>query len=84
MKRRVHNRKFKVEAAHQVVSGQKRSAQVCREHNLSNCVLEAWPGNPPYDPCPVTRGHSNYSLIDASVTMCLDAISSVFSWSEGR
>jgi transposase len=42
MKRRVHSREFKVEVARQVVSGEKRPAQVCREHDLSNSVLDRW------------------------------------------
>ena len=28
--------------ARQVTSGEKRPAQVCREHNLSNSVLDLW------------------------------------------
>ncbi len=42
MKKRVHSREFKLEVARQVVSGEKRPAQVCREHNLSNSVLDRW------------------------------------------
>jgi transposase len=42
MKRRVHSREFKLEVARQVVSGEKRPAQVCREHDLSNSVLDRW------------------------------------------
>ena len=42
MKRRVHSREFKLEVARQVTSGEKRPAQVCREHNLSNSVLDRW------------------------------------------
>lgn len=42
MQRRVHSREFKVEVVRQVVSGEKRPAQVCREHNLSNSVLDRW------------------------------------------
>ena len=42
MKRRVHSREFKLEVARQVVNGEKRPAQVCREHNLSNSVLDRW------------------------------------------
>jgi transposase len=42
MKRRVHSREFKLEVARQVVSGEKRPAQVCREHNLANSVLDRW------------------------------------------
>ena len=42
MKRRVHSREFKLEVARQVTSGEKRPAQVCREHNVSNRVLDRW------------------------------------------
>jgi hypothetical protein len=42
MRRRVHSREFKLEVARQVTSGEKRPAQVCREHNLSNSVLDRW------------------------------------------
>jgi transposase-like protein len=42
MKRRVHSREFKLEVARQVTSGEKRPAQVCREYNLSNSVLDRW------------------------------------------
>ena len=36
MKRRVHSREFKLEVARQVVRGEKRPAQVCREQDLAN------------------------------------------------
>jgi transposase len=42
MKRRVHSREFKLEVARQVTSGEKRPAQICREYNLSNSVLDRW------------------------------------------
>ena len=42
MKRRVHSRELKLEVARQVVNGEKRPAQVCREHTLSNSVLDRW------------------------------------------
>ena len=42
MKRRVHSHEFKLEVTRQVVSGEKRPAQVCREHNLANSVLDRW------------------------------------------
>jgi transposase len=42
MKRRVHSREFKLEVARQVVSGEKRPAQACREYNLANSVLDRW------------------------------------------
>lgn len=42
MNRRVHSREFKLEVARQVATGEKRPAQVCREHNLANSVLDRW------------------------------------------
>ena len=42
MKRRVYSREFKLEVARQVASGEKRPAQVCREHDLANSVLDRW------------------------------------------
>ena len=42
MKRRIHSREFKLEVARQVVTGEKRPAQICREHTLSNSVLDRW------------------------------------------
>jgi transposase len=40
--RRNHTREFKLECSQQVTTGQKRPAQVCREHNLSESVLLRW------------------------------------------
>ena len=42
MKRRVHSREFKLEVVRQVAAGEKRPAQICREHNLANSVLDRW------------------------------------------
>jgi transposase len=42
MKRRVHSREFKLEVVRQVASGEKRTAQICREHTLANSVLDRW------------------------------------------
>ena len=43
MKRdRVHTREFKLACCRQVVSGEKRQAQLCREHNLSASLLQRW------------------------------------------
>lgn len=39
---RTHSREFKLAVVHQVVSGAKRPAQVCREHGLANSVLDRW------------------------------------------
>lgn len=42
MKRRIHSREFKLEVARQVVNGEKRPAQICREHNLATSLLDRW------------------------------------------
>jgi transposase len=39
---RTHSREFKLEVMHQLASGAKRPAQVCREHGLANSVLSRW------------------------------------------
>jgi transposase len=40
--RRNHTREFKLECVRQIATGQKRPAQICREHNLSESVLPRW------------------------------------------
>jgi transposase len=40
--RRNHTREFKLECCRQVATGNKRPAQICREHNLSESVLLRW------------------------------------------
>jgi putative transposase len=43
MKRdRVHTREFKLAVCRQVASGEKRQAQLCREHNLATSLLQRW------------------------------------------
>jgi transposase len=37
-----HARDFKLQCCRQVATGQKRPAQICREHNLSESVLLRW------------------------------------------
>src|SRR5215210_8174703 len=39
---RVHSREFKLSVVQQVVSGEKRPAQVCREHGLGEGLLLRW------------------------------------------
>jgi transposase-like protein len=39
---RAHSREFKLTVVRQVVSGEKRPAQICREHNLDEGVLLRW------------------------------------------
>jgi transposase-like protein len=40
--KRKHTKEFKLECCRQVATGQKRPAQLCREHNLSESVLLRW------------------------------------------
>jgi transposase len=48
-KRRNHTREFKLRCCQQVATGEKRPAQICREHNLSESVLLRW--RKEYDAC---------------------------------
>ena len=40
--RRNHTREFKLQCCRQVATGEKRPAQICREHDLSESVLLRW------------------------------------------
>lgn len=42
MKKRVFSREFKLEVVRQLISGQKRLAQLCREHSLCETLLRRW------------------------------------------
>jgi transposase len=42
MQKRVHTREFKLDIVRQVVKGQKRPAQACREYGLAESVLSRW------------------------------------------
>lgn len=42
MNGRVHSREFKLTVARALVSGEKRPAQLCREHNLAASVVSRW------------------------------------------
>ncbi len=42
MRGRVHSREFKLEVVRQVVNGERRPAQVCREHRLAEGLLLRW------------------------------------------
>jgi transposase-like protein len=39
---RTHSREFKLAIVRQVASGEKRPAQICREHHLDESVLLRW------------------------------------------
>ena len=40
--RRNYTREFKLQCCRQAATGEKRPAQICREHNLSESVLLRW------------------------------------------
>jgi transposase len=40
--KRNHTREFKLQCCRQIANGEKRPAQICREHNLSESVLLRW------------------------------------------
>ncbi len=42
MRGRSHSREFKLEIVRQLASGEKRPAQVCREHNLAASMVARW------------------------------------------
>ncbi len=42
MSGRVHTREFKLTIARQLANGEKRPAQVCREHNLAPSAVSRW------------------------------------------
>lgn len=42
MSGRVHSREFKFSVVRQLASGEKRPAQICREHNLAPSVFSRW------------------------------------------
>lgn len=39
---RTHAREFKLDVCQQIAAGQKRPAQICREHSLVDSVLSRW------------------------------------------
>jgi putative transposase len=39
---RTFSRAFKLTVVRQLASGEKRPAQMCREHNLSNSMVSRW------------------------------------------
>lgn|SRR5438552_12186670 len=40
--RRTYTREFKLTIVRQLLSGEKRMAQICREHNLAEVVVRRW------------------------------------------
>ncbi len=42
MKGRYHSREFKLQVCHQLADGEKRPAQICREHQLAASLVAKW------------------------------------------
>jgi transposase len=59
---RVHSREFKLSVVRQVTSGEKRPAQVCREHGLGEGLLLRWRRE--YE----TRGEAAFAPYQSSET----------------
>lgn len=64
---RVHSREFKLMVVRHVASGEKRPAQVCREHDLTERLLLRWRHE--YE----ARGEAAFTPRDASGTEALEA-----------
>src|SRR5215469_7508318 len=67
MRGRSHSRAFKLMNVRQLASGEKRPAQVCREHNLAASMVARW--RQEYD----TRGEAAFSAPQLSQTQALEA-----------
>ena len=66
MKGRVHSRELKLDVCRQIARGEKRPAQVCREHQLASSLLTRW--RKEYD----TRGEAAFSPHEASGSEALE------------
>ncbi len=42
MRRRTFSQEFKLEVVQQLATGEKRAAQLCREHNLAPSLVQRW------------------------------------------
>jgi putative transposase len=67
MKGRIHSRELKLEVCRQIATGEKRPAQVCREHQLSASLLQRW--RKEYD----ARGEAAFTPGVASEVEALEA-----------
>ncbi len=64
---RNHSREFKLECCRQIATGQKRPAQVCREHKVAESVLSRW--RKEYE----ARGEEAFGEKQSSETEALEA-----------
>ena len=67
MRGRTHSRELKLTIVRQLASGEKRPAQVCREHNLAPSLVARW--RQEYE----TRGEAAFAPTEPSPTQALEA-----------
>ena len=67
MRGRTHSREFKLSIVRQLASGEKRPAQVCREHNLAPSMVARWRQD--YD----ARGEAAFAPPAPTPTQALEA-----------
>ncbi len=67
MRGRPHSREFKLLIVRQLASGEKRPAQVCREHNLAASMVARW--RQAYD----ARGEAAFAPLEPTPTQALEA-----------
>ena len=67
MRGRPHSREFKLSIVRQLVSGEKRPAQVCREHSLAASMVARW--RQEYD----LRGEAAFARVEPTATEALEA-----------
>src|SRR6266550_4009712 len=67
MRGRPHNRELKLTIVRQLASGEKRPAQVCREHNLAPSLVARW--RQEYE----IRGEAAFAPLEPTPTQALEA-----------
>ncbi len=67
MRGRPHSRELKLMIVRQLASGEKRPAQVCREHNLAASMVARW--RQEYD----ARGEAAFAPLEPTPTQSLEA-----------
>ena len=67
MRGRPHNREVKLTIVRQLASGEKRPAQVCREHNLAPSLVARW--RQEYE----IRGEAAFAPLEPTPTQALEA-----------
>jgi len=66
MRGRTHSRELKLTIVRQLASGEKRPAQVCREHNLAPSLVARW--RQEYE----IRGEAAFAPVEPTATQALE------------